>query len=165
MFPGRVGNAMNEQFALELHSFYAYLSMSAYCEAESLPGFGAWLRHQAEEERQHAMKFYTFITDRGGRLEFKGIEASPHDYDGPLAVFRAALENERRVTRSINDLYALTIEDHDYASQSFLNWFVTEQVEEEKVVGDIVAELERAGDSVETLFLIDRDLAGRAASG
>jgi ferritin len=165
MIPKKVEGAMNEQFALELNSFYSYLSMSAYFEAETLPGFAQWLRTQAEEELEHAMKFYTFVNDRGGRLRFDALNKPTEAYSSPLAVFDEALENERSVTQAINELYALAIAENDYASQAFLNWFVTEQVEEEKVVGEIVDSLRRVGEAGEALFLLDKELGGRAGEG
>jgi ferritin len=165
MIPKKVEGAMNEQFALELNSFYTYLSMSAYCEAETLPGFAHWLRTQAEEELEHAMKFYTFVNDRGARLRFEALGKPAETYASALAVFEEALDNERAVTTAINELYALAIQEKDFASQAFLNWFVTEQVEEEKVVGEIVDSLRRVGEAGEALFLLDKELGSRARAG
>jgi ferritin len=161
--PKRVEEAMNRQLAFEVHSAYVYLGMSAYCEAQSLPGFAKWLRAQYQEELDHAMKFYSFILDRGGRVTLDAIEKPATDYKSPLAVFEAALTNEESVTAAIDDLYTLTDEERDYASQAFLNWFVTEQVEEEKIVGEVVDSLRRVGEKGEALFLLDRELGNRGA--
>ena len=160
--PKRVEDAMNHQLGSEFHSAYVYLGMSAYCEAQSLPGFATWLRAQYQEELEHAVKFYSFILDRGGRVTLDAIEKPPTDYKSPLAVFEAALANEESVTAAIDDLYTLTDEERDYASQAFLNWFVTEQVEEEKIVGDVVDSLRRVGEKGEALFLLDRELGNRS---
>ena len=164
MLTKKVEKAMNDQLAMELESAYVYLSMSAWCESQSLPGFANWLREQAREEVDHAMRFYTFISDRGGRLTFGAIPEPPHDFDSTLAVFESALEHERSVTRSIADLYELVVSEKDYAAQAWLDWFATEQVEEEKTVGQIVDSLKRIGDRGDALFLYDKDLGGRAGA-
>ena len=163
MINGRVEKALNAQFAEELRSAYAYLAMSAYCEEQKLPGMAHWLRAQFEEETGHAMKFYGFITDRGGRVRFEALERPTEDFKSALNVFETALDQEKRVTESINTLYSVTAEERDYASQAFLDWFVTEQVEEEKTVTDVVDSLQRVGDKGEGLFLLDKELGGRGA--
>ena len=152
---------MNAQLQLELESWYVYLAMSAYCEENSLPGFAGWLRAQANEELEHAMRFYTFIADREGRVRFAAIDQPKEDYNSSLDVFEQALEHERHVTRSISSLYEVTVEEKDFASQAWLDWFATEQVEEEKTVGQIVESLRRVGDRGDALFLLDKDLGGR----
>jgi ferritin len=156
-----IEDAMNDQLNFELRSAYNYLAMSAYCEAESLPGFAHWLRTQSREEVDHAMKFYTFIVDRGGRVKLQDLGTPAEDFKSLLEIFEQSLDNERAVTRAINELYTLTTKEQDYASQAFLNWFVTEQVEEEKTVEAIIDDLRRVGSSGEGLYLIDKDLGGR----
>jgi ferritin len=156
-----IEDAMNDQLNFELRSAYNYLAMSAYCEAESLPGFAHWLRTQSREEVEHAMKFYTFIVDRGGRVKLQDLGTPAEDFKSLLEIFEQSLDNERAVTRAINELYTLTTKEQDYASQAFLNWFVTEQVEEEKTVEAIIDDLQRVGSSGEGLYLIDKDLGGR----
>lgn len=156
-----VEEAMNEQIKNEFFSAYQYLSMAAYCESENLPGFANWMRMQAREETEHAMKFYNFILDRNGRVVLRGIEEPLVDFGSPLEVFERALEHEQRVTAMINDLYGLAVGENDYASQTFLQWFVTEQVEEEKNAGDVVDTLKMIGDKSEALFLLDRELGKR----
>ena len=164
MLTKKVEEAMNEQLAVELQSAYVYLGMSSYCESISLPGCSQWLRAQAEEEYGHAMRFYNFITDRGARVRLRQLNAPPTDYSSVLAVFEKALDHERAVTGSINKLYDLVAKEKDFASQAWLDWFATEQVEEEKTVGHIVEQLKMVGGKGDALFLIDRELGGRAAA-
>jgi ferritin len=156
-----VEDAMNEQIKNEFYSAYQYLSMAAYCESENLPGFAQWMRTQAQEETEHAMKFYNFILDRNGRVVLQGIESPLVEFGSPLEVFEQALEHEQKVTAMIDELYALSVTENDYASQTFLQWFVTEQVEEEKNAGDVVDTLKMIGDKSEALFLLDRELGQR----
>jgi ferritin len=160
-----VQDGMNEQIKSELYSAYQYLSMAAYCESVNLPGFGRWMRTQAREEVQHAMKFYDFILDRNGRVVLQAIEGPVVDFGSPLEVFEQALEHEQGVTAMINDLYGLAVKENDYASQALLQWFVTEQVEEEKNAGDVVETLKMVGEKSEALFLLDRELGRRGNDG
>jgi ferritin len=161
MFGAAIQDAMNEQMKNEFYAAYQYLSMAAYCESENLPGFAHWMRTQAREETEHAMKFYDFILDRNGRVVLQAIEGPVVEFGSPLEVFERALEHEQKVTAMINDLYGLAVKENDYASQTFLQWFVTEQVEEEKNTGDVVETLKMIGDKSEALFLLDRELARR----
>ena len=161
MIPKKVEAALNEQLRDELQAAYLYLAMSADCEAQSFPGFAAWLRTQWQEEIGHAMKFYRFILDRDGRVELKDLKAPPASFGSPKAVFDSALENERQVTQSINALYDLVQKEKDFSSQALLDWFVTEQVEEEATVSQIVDDLKRVGDNGEGLFILDKELGQR----
>ena len=161
MLNKNVEAAMNDQLQKELQSAYVYLGMSAYCESQSLPGMAAWLRHQFEEEQVHAMKFYTFIIDRGAKVVLQKLEAPPTEYSSALNIFETALEHEKKVTAAINDLYDLVAKEKDFASQAWLDWFATEQVEEEKTVGSIVDNLKRIGDRGDVLFLYDKELGSR----
>jgi ferritin len=156
-----IQDAMNEQIKNEFYSAYQYLSMAAYCESMNLPGFAHWMRAQSQEETEHAMKFYDYILDRGGRVVLQAMEQPVVEFGSPLEVFERALEHERKVTAMINDLYGLALRENDYASQAFLQWFVTEQVEEEKNAGDVVETLKMIGDKSEALFLLDRELGQR----
>jgi ferritin len=156
-----IQDAMNEQMRNEFYSAYQYLSMAAYCESENLPGFAHWMRAQAREEVEHAMKFYDLILDRSGRVVLGALEEPVVEFGSPLEVFERALQHEQRVTAMINDLYGLALRESDYASQTFLQWFVTEQVEEEKNAGDVVETLKMIGDKSEALFLLDRELGRR----
>ena len=156
---------MNRQMMMEMESAYTYLAMSARCESLALPGFAAWFRAQSGEEWMHAMKFYDWILDQDATATLEALPAPKTDFDSPLQAFEAALEQEQAVTRSINDIYGLSGEEKDFASQSFLNWFVTEQVEEEKTVKDILDWLRRIGDSGYGLYLMDRELAQNLPPG
>ena len=156
-----IQDAINEQIKNELYSAYQYLAMAAYCESVNLSGFAHWMRTQSQEETEHAMKFYDFILDRNGRVVLQAIEQPVVEFGSPLEVFERALEYEREVTAMINDLYGLADRENDYASQTFLQWFVTEQVEEEKKAGDVVETLKMIGDKSEALVLLDRELSRR----
>jgi ferritin len=165
MIAKSIEDAMNDQLNFELRSAYNYLAMSSYCEAENLSGFAHWLRTQAQEEVDHAMRFYTFIVDRGGRVKLQDLGTPAAEFGSLLEVFEQSLDNERAVTRAINELYTLTTKEQDYASQAFLNWFVTEQVEEEKTVESIIDDLKRVGDAGDALYILDKDVGGRTGAG
>ena len=156
---------LNAQLNRELFASHLYLATAGYFERENLPGFASWMKAQVDEERIHAMKFWDFIFSRGASVTVLGLDEPPSTYGSPLEAFRAALDHEKQVTEEINKLYARAVDEKDYASQAFLQWFVSEQVEEEKMVGDIVATLERIGDSPTGLFMYDRELAQRGPEG
>ena len=161
MLSKAIQDAINEQIKNELYSAHQYPSMSAYCESVNLPGFAHWMLAQAQEEREHAMKFYTFLLNRKGRVILQAIEQPVVEFGSPIEVFEQALEQEQQVTGQINELYGLTTSENDYATQAFLQWFLTEQVEEEKNVGDVLETLNMIGDEGEALFLFDRELGKR----
>jgi ferritin len=161
MLTKNVEACMNDQLQKELQSAYVYLGMSAWAESQSLPGTAAWLRRQFQEEQDHAMRFYNFIIDRGAAVKLQQLDAPPTNYKSLLDVFETALEHERAVTKSINDLYALVAKEQDFASQAWLDWFATEQVEEEKTVMQIVDDLRRIGNDGNGIFILDKDLANR----
>ena len=163
MFSKKVRGTMNLQIKYELESAYIYLSMAAYLDSITLPGMAHWMKLQAQEEVTHAMKFYTFINDRGGRVELQSIDQPPVEFESPLDIFERALAHEQKITGNINDLYALAIEEKDYPSQLLLQWFIDEQVEEERNAGDIVEILKRIGDEGHALLMLDRELAKREA--
>ena len=165
MLPKKIESAFNDQIRDELQSAYLYLAMAADCEKQSLPGCASWLRTQWEEEIAHAMRFYNFIIDRDGTVELKALDPPGVSYGSPLAVFEKALENERQVTAAINNLYDLVQKERDFPSQPLLDWFVTEQIEEEATVGQIVDDLRRVGDQGEGLFLLDKELGRRGSGG
>ena len=154
-------DAMNEQIKNELYSAYFYLAMAAYFESKNFAGFARWMELQAQEEQSHAMKLYGFINERGGRVELKAIDQPPLDFESPLDVFEKVLAHEQLVTSLINDLYALALTENDYASQAFLQWFVTEQVEEEANATLIVEQLKLVGDKGHALLMMDRALGQR----
>jgi ferritin len=153
--------ALNAQLGGELYSSHLYLSMSAYCEAINMPGAANWFRVQAEEEREHAMRFYAHIVDRGGRVTLGAIAAPPTEFGSLLGAFEQALQAERDVSAAIDRLVAMAVAQNDYAAQAFLQWFVTEQVEEEKQAGEMVQTLSAIGDDAATLYMVDRELGAR----
>lgn len=162
MLSQAVEQALNDQIQKEFHSAYIYLSMSAYFEAANLLGAAKWMRQQAGEEQDHAMKIFDFVNDRGGKVVLEAIGQPPADFDSPLAVFQAAFAHEQKVTQSIHDLYALALRENDYPTQVMLQWFIDEQVEEEKNASGIAAQLQMVGDSPAALLMIDRQLGSRA---
>ncbi len=161
MVSKEVQDAINAQIGREFYAAYLYLSMMAYFESRSLTGFGHWMRLQAQEEAAHAMRLVDFLLDRGGHVELQAIERPTVDFDSPLAVMQAALAHEQIVTGTINDLYAVAVEHNDYPAQVLMQWFVSEQVEEEKNAGEIVDQLQLAGGSASALFVLDGRLAAR----
>lgn len=153
--------AINEQLKNELYSGYLYLSMSAYCEAINLPGFAHWMRLQSQEEVSHAMKFFDYLNDRDSHVVLQAIDQPPTDFKSPLDIFQRALEHEQKVTAMIHQLYELAVKENDYPTQVELQWFITEQVEEEKTASDIVEQLKMVGDHTPGLLMLDRQLAAR----
>ena len=153
--------ALNAQVNAEMYSAYLYLSMSAYFQSKSLGGFASWMRVQAQEEMVHAMKIYDFINERGGRVILELIEAPPTEWDSPLATMEAVYEHEQKVTGLINELVDLALEKHDHATNIFLQWFVSEQVEEEDSANDVVEKIKLMGDARGGLFMLDRELGQR----
>ena len=161
MLSEKLEKAINDQIRAELYSSYLYMAMGAYAESLNLGGFANWMMKQSQEELEHAMKFWGYVHDRGGRVELQAIDKPPVDFGGPLGMFQETLKHEQLVTSLINDLYALAVEEKDYASEIFLQWFVTEQVEEEKSAQDVIDVLESVGDKGHALFMLDRHLASR----
>jgi len=157
----KVQDAINEQIKNELYSAYLYLSMAAYSEASNLPGLAHWMRLQSQEEVEHAMKFFDFINDRGGRVVLQAIDQPPTEFESPLAIFEQTLEHERKVTAMINQLYELALRENDYPSQVLLQWFIEEQVEEEKNAEQILQTLKMIGDKPQGLVMVDRELGRR----
>ncbi len=161
MLSKTMNTALNEQIKWELYSGYLYLAMSAHLNHIGLGGFSTWMRFQAHEELLHAMKFHDFVNNRGGRVELLAVDAPPSEWKSPLEVFEQALEHERQVSRRINNLVDTAIAERDHATNIFLQWFVTEQVEEEESVGDIVNKLKLVGDGGEGMFMLDKEMAQR----
>ncbi|MEW6577888.1 MAG: ferritin [Chloroflexota bacterium] len=161
MLSEKMQAALNKQINAELHSAYIYLSMAAYFEDKNLTGFAHWMRVQAKEELGHAMKFFDFIVERRGRVLLEPVAAVPIEWASPLAVFENALAHEQKVTGLIHGLVNLAIEERDHAANSFLQWFVDEQVEEEASADAIVQQLKLAGDSGVALLMLDRELGAR----
>jgi ferritin len=136
--------------------------MSAYCEANNLPGFARWLRIQFEEEMQHGLKLFDYINDRGGRIALQAITQPQAEFESVMEVFQQTLDHEQHVTALIHKLYTLAVQENDYTTQIQLQWFITEQVEEEKNAGQIVEQLKMSGLSGAALLLLDRELGARA---
>ena len=155
-------DAFNEQIKNELYSAYLYLSMSAYFQRINLPGSAHWMRLQSQEEVSHAMKLFDHLNDRGGHVILQAIDQPPSEFKSPLEMFRQALEHEQKVTGMINKLYALAVKENDYPAQVELQWFVTEQVEEEKNATEIVEQLKMVGEHGPSLIMLDRQLGARA---
>jgi ferritin len=152
---------MNEQINKELFSSYLYLSMAAYFEDRNLPGFANWMRVQADEEREHAMKFYDFILERGGRVALKAIDAPKTEWNSTLEVAEEVAAHEGKVTASIHALYELALKEKDYPAQVMLQWFISEQVEEEKNAAEIVASLKMIEAHETAVLQLDHRLSKR----
>lgn len=163
MLSDKLQKAMNEQIKNELYSAYMYLAMSAHFDSKSMPGFARWTRLQAKEETEHAMKFYDFIIDRGGKVELLAIDQPPTGYGEPLEIFKQILGHEQKVTAMINNLYEIALGDKDYPTQVMLHWFIDEQVEEEKNASLIVDQLTMAAGSMGALMTIDHHVGKRSA--
>jgi ferritin len=153
--------ALNKQINAEIYSAYLYLSMSAHFQSVNLAGFANWMRVQWQEELAHALKFYDYVNERGGRVVLQAVEAPPSAWDSPLALFEHVYQHEQKVTGMINKLVDLAVEARDHATNNFLQWFVAEQVEEEASANDVVQKLKLVGDDASALFMIDRELAQR----
>lgn len=154
-------DAMNEQINKEFFSSYLYLSMAAYFEERNLSGFAHWMRMQADEERGHAMRFYDFIVDRGGRVVLKAIDAPKTDWSSSLEVAQEVAQHEAKVTASIYSLYELAMQEKDYPAQTMLQWFINEQVEEEKNAAEIVANLKLIEERGTAVLMLDKQLGKR----
>ncbi len=157
-----VQEAINEQIKNELYSGYMYLAMSAYCEASNFPGAAKWMAMQAKEEQSHAMKFYEYLFERGGRVTLQAIAQPPAEYKGLLDVFEQAYAHEQKVTAMIGNIYALAAKESDYATTSMLKWFVDEQVEEERNASQIAEMLKLAGNHIPAVMMLDSRLGARA---
>jgi ferritin len=154
-------DAINDQINKELYSSYLYLSMAAYFENKNLPGFAHWMRIQEGEEREHAMKFFDFMIDRGAQVLLAPIAAPESDWKSSLDLFKQVAQHEAAVTASINALYELALKEKDYPAQVMLQWFITEQVEEEKNAGEIVQQLELVEARGTAVLMLDHQLGKR----
>ena len=163
MMNSKIENAFNEQLNAELFSSYLYLSMAAHFESQNLKGMAGWMQMQAIEEHMHAMKFFDFINERGGKVALAKIEGPKTEWSSPLDVFEETSEHESKVTGLINDLVDLAIKEKDHAANGFLQWFVTEQIEEEAAAQEIRDKLRLVSDNPVALFMIDQELGQRPA--
>ena len=161
MLNKKVEEAINAQINAELFSAYLYLSMAAYFDSINLAGFGNWMRVQTQEEMMHAMKFFDYVKDRGGRVELRPIDGPAIKWESPLNAFEEVFKHEVKVTALINNLVNVATEEKDHASEAMLQWFVTEQVEEEASADAVVQKLKLTGGDGAGLFMIDNELALR----
>ncbi|MBM4088498.1 MAG: ferritin [Planctomycetes bacterium] len=161
MLNDKVQDAFNKHLNAELYSAYLYLSMSAYFQSESLAGMANWMRVQAQEEMVHVMKFFDFINERDGRVLLTEIGSPQTTWKSPLQAFEDALAHERTISARINALVDLSLAERDHASNSFLQWFVTEQVEEEATAKAIVDKLKLTGDHPVARYMVDEELGQR----
>ena len=161
MLDQKIQDALNKQLNAELYASYLYLSMAAHFESQGLKGMAHWMRVQAQEENFHAMKFFDFINERSGKVILTRIDAPGTEWSSPTAAFEEAYAHECKVTGSINDLVDLALSEKDHAANAFLQWFVTEQVEEEASVTEVLDKLKLAGDQGAMLFMIDQELGQR----
>lgn len=161
MLKQTIEDALNKQINEEMFSSYLYLSMASYFESINLLGFANWMHVQAKEEMTHAMKFYAYVNERGGRVKLAQIDAPKTDWANSLEVMDEVLAHEQKITESINNLVNLAIDEKDHASNIFLQWFVTEQVEEEASVSDVLNKLKLMENAPGGLFMLDRELSAR----
>jgi len=162
MISTNMAQRLNTQINREMYSAHFYLALSAYSEAANFTGAAAWFMAKHREETAHALKLYRYLLDQDARVEIGAVAAPPADVGGPLDMFQRTLEHEREVTAAINDLVDAALSEKDHATNVFLHWFVTEQIEEEATVKEILGRLRLVGDKGEGLFMIDNELAALA---
>lgn len=162
MLSPKVEEALNKQLNEELFSAYLYQSMAAYFEASGLDGMASWMDVQKDEEMFHARKFYDYINERSGRVRLQALAAPKIDWEGPKDIFSDALAHEQHITRCITDLYYLARDERDPMTEVFLQWFITEQAEEEDSVQKVLDKLELVKEARNGIFLMDRELSKRA---
>jgi ferritin len=161
MLSKKMEKALNDQINAELYSAYLYLSMASYFESANLKGFANWMRVQNQEEVSHGMKLFDYVLEKGGKAVLQPIEGPQKTWKSPLAVFEAAYAHEQKVTSLINNLVDIAIKEKDHATNITLQWFVTEQVEEEASADDIVQKLKLMANAPGGMFMLDRELAQR----
>lgn len=162
MIKKTIQEAINEQIMQELYAANLYLSMAMYFEYLNLSGCEHWMKKQWEEETGHARRLMDFLNDRSGRVYISGLEKPPVEFKSVLDVFEKALKHEQHVTELINELYALSVKEKDYQTQTFLQWFLTEQVEEEASLEEIIDRIKIGGQKEAGLLLIDQELGKRS---
>ena len=164
MLTPKMQKALNTHLNEEFYSSYLYLSMAAYFEAKNLKGFANWMRIQSTEEQMHGMKFFNFILQKGGKVSLMPIEAPKIEWKSISEVFADTLKHERKISGLINKIVEAAITEKDYATHTFLQWFVTEQVEEEANVEEIIQKIEMIGDNKSGLYMLDNELGSRTAA-
>lgn len=161
MLKPKIEKAINEQINAELWSAYLYLSMSAYLEDQGLPGFANWMKIQWQEEVSHAMKFFDYVNERGGRVVLKPIAEVQTEWNGPVDVMEETLKHERIVTGLINDIADLAMEERDHATLNMLQWYIAEQVEEEATAEELLTQLKMIDGKGHAMLMMDKDLGSR----
>jgi len=161
MISKKIQDALNSQINAEFYSAYLYMAMEAYFHSLNFLGFANWMQVQTQEEVSHARKIYDFINERGGRVTLDAIARPAGEWKSPLAVFEAAYKHEQKVTALINDLVEVAAKEKDHATGIFLQWFVSEQVEEEKNASEIVGKMRLLKDSAGSMFMLDKELGKR----
>ncbi|MBW6514548.1 MAG: ferritin [Candidatus Syntrophosphaera sp.] len=161
MISKKLEKAINEQINKELFSEYLYTSMQAWFAGQNMDGMANWMLAQSQEEHFHAMKFFNYLIERGGKVKLLAIDKPETEFGTPLKAFASALEHEQIITKSINELMDLAIKENDHASRSFLQWYVDEQVEEESNVDNVVQKLKMIGNDMNGIFMLDRELGTR----
>ena len=154
-------DAINQQINKEMYSSYLYLSMAAYFQDKGLGGFAHWMQLQAGEENQHAMKFFDFLVNRSGRVSLAAIAAPQTEWKSSLEAFQQAFGHEQMISASIAALYELAQTEKDYPTQILLQWFISEQVEEEKNAADIIHQLEMIDAHGTAVLMLDKQLGKR----
>ena len=165
MMDAKIEQALNAQINLEFSASYSYLAMALYMDAKHLSGFASWMIKQSDEERAHGRRLLRYMLDRSGNVDLESVPKPQVDYGSINEVFEVSLEQEKSNTASINKLYALARDLNDYATQAHLQWFLDEQVEEEKSIIDILGRLELAGDDKTALLILDEYLGSRSPEG
>jgi len=161
MISTKMSDALNKHMNLELYSAHLYLSMSSCTNEMGLKGAANWFMVQYREEMVHFMKFYTYLLDLGINITLLGSKAVPNSYKSLLEMFEKTLEHEQLITGCINDLSELAVKEKDHATQIFLQWFVTEQIEEENNDRDLIAKLKLVGDNGHGILMIDAEMTQR----
>ena len=161
MLNKKIEEALNAQINAEMWSAYLYLSMAAFCHANGHPGMGHWLEVQFQEEQDHAKILFNYVIQRNGKVDLKAIKEVPTTWESVLDVFESTLKHEQTVTALINNLFALTTQENDYATQSMLKWFIDEQVEEEENATNIIDNLKMIKDNGYGLYMLDKELGAR----
>ncbi|MDA0723359.1 MAG: ferritin [Verrucomicrobia bacterium] len=161
MIDSLIEEALVKQINQEFAAAYNYLGMSGYFDANTLDGFAHWMQTQHNEEMAHGMRLFRYLLDRGGKIDLATIPKPRSDFKGTVDAFEAALEQERENTIAINRLYELATECHDYATKSHLQWFLDEQVEEEKTIEDIIAMLRMAKEDISAILFLNEKLGAR----
>lgn len=164
MISEKIEKAINDQILKEEYSSRLYLAMASWCQKNGYPGAAAFLYAHSDEERMHQLKFVHYLNDRNGYAVLKAVEQPPFRYENLLSMFQEILKHEQYITASINDIYAICLEEKDYITANFLQWYITEQLEEETLVGGILDQMQLAGNDKSGLFLIDKELGGMAAA-